>query len=198
MSELQIKLVIGNTEINLHGDGDLVYTIFKDICNNGLGVIQKPVVISDNSSKEENRSNQETRELKDTIGEISSNITKGKSKKKPSTTSAQLLKHLNLTPNSGTTLQEFIDQKKPKSNVEKTAVFVYYLQNYLHEAGITMDHIFTCYKSITSYKIPENLQQNLTDTASSRYGYLDRKDGKYMMSTRGINFVEHNLPAKEK
>jgi hypothetical protein len=132
------------------------------------------------------------------INEANSNSIKNKSKKKSNVISPQLLKHLSLTSKDGVTLQQFIDQKKPKSNVEKTTVFVYFLQNYLNELEITIDHIFTCYKSITSYKIPENLQQNLTDTASSKYGYLDRKDGKYIMSTRGINFVEHDLPVMDK
>jgi DNA-binding MarR family transcriptional regulator len=132
------------------------------------------------------------------INEASSSSAKNKLKKKSNVISSQLLKHLNLTSKNGVTLQQFIEQKKPKSNVEKTTVFVYFLQNHLNELEITIDHIFTCYKSIASYKIPENLQQNLTDTASSKYGYLDRKDGKYTMSTRGTNFVEHDLPVMDK
>lgn len=132
------------------------------------------------------------------INSAISNSVKNKSKKKSNVISPQLLKNLNLISKEGVTLQQFIDQKKPKSNVEKTTVFVYFLQNYLNETEITIDHIFTCYKSITSYKIPENLQQNLTDTVGSRYGYLDKKDGKYTISTRGINFVEHDLPVMDK
>ena len=48
-----------------------------------------------------------------------------------------------------------------------------------------------------NYRVPNNLQQNLTDTSSSRYGYISRKDGKYSMTVMGNNFVEHDLPKGE-
>ncbi|WP_100489196.1 hypothetical protein [Sporolactobacillus pectinivorans] len=128
----------------------------------------------------------------------SANSTKNRSKKKSNVTSLRLIKDLNLISKEGFTLQQFLDQKKPKNNMQKTTIFVYFIENYLNEKEITIDHIYTCYKSIASYKIPENLQQNLTDATGSRYGYLIRKDGKYTVSTIGINLVEHTLPVMDK
>lgn len=89
-----------------------------------------------------------------------------------------------------------MEEKNPATNVHKTAAFIYYLQVILGIDGITIDHVFTCYKSM-NYRIPNNLQQNLTDTSSSKYGYINRKDGKYSMTIIGTNFIEHDLPKGE-
>lgn len=87
-------------------------------------------------------------------------------------------------------------EKQPSTNIQRTTVFVYYLQYKLNIPNITIDHVFTCYKEM-GIREPENLVQNISDTASSRYGYIDRQGGKLTMSVKGRNFVEHDLPEKE-
>lgn len=192
MSELQIKITIGETDFFLQGDGELVYKVFSDIRQNGIGKLncqcvsntQNSIEDFDNSSMQNNES-KSTNEVK---------VSTSKSKKRTLQSSGQLLKDLDLSGRNGAnkSLKEFIDEKKPSSNVQKTATFVYYLQNILNIKEITIDHIFTCYK-LMSFRIPNNLPQNLADTCSSKYGYISRKDGKYAMTVMGNNYIEFDI-----
>lgn len=192
MSELQIKITIGEADIFLQGEGELVYKVFSDIRQNGIGKLNCQSVFNsqnfiddfDHSSTQNNKS-KSTNEVK---------VATTKSKKRTLQASGQLLKDLDLSGRNGTnkSLKEFIDEKKPSSNVQKTATFVYYLQNILNINEITIDHIFTCYK-LMGFRIPNNLQQNLTDTCSSKYGYISRKDGKYTMTVMGNNYIEFDI-----
>lgn len=109
----------------------------------------------------------------------------------------QIVKDLNLRPADKQTLQDFYNVKNPSGNIYSTAVMVYYLQNVLECAEITIDHIFTCYREL-GIKIPGNLDQNLRDCASSKYGYIAFVEGKCSMSVQGINLVEQDLPKKSK
>ena len=199
MSDLQIKLTLGKMDMLLQGDGELVYKVFCDIRNNGLGLLSETSF----DENEINISNTEddleiAPEKLDVNGQtpVISQVSH-KSKKRNITNNFQLLKDLDLSGNnSKSSLKDFMEEKNPSSNVHKTATFVYYLQMILGIDGITIDHIFTCYKSM-NYRIPNNLQQNLTDTSSSKYGYINRKDGKYSLTNIGTNFIEHDLPKGE-
>lgn len=199
MSDLQIKLSLGKMDMLLQGDGELVYKVFCDIRDNGLGLLSE-------THFDENEVNVLNTEEDLEIAPEKINV-KGqapvisqvshKNKKRSATNNFQLLKDLDLSGNSSNmSLKNFMEEKNPVTNVQKTAAFVYYLQTILAIDGITIDHIFTCYKSM-NYRIPNNLQQNLTDTSSSKYGYINRKDGKYSMTIIGTNFIEHDLPKGE-
>lgn len=201
MADLQIKLTFGSLDIFLQGDGQLVYKVFSDIRDNGLGHLKEVPSITENTdySKDEDNAGdtvryKETELQKPSILSVSH---KNRSKKKNGTSSFQLLKDLDLSGASSTkSLKEFIEEKNPTTNIQKTTAFVYYLQTLLDVDEITSDHIFTCYKAM-NYRIPNNLKQNLNDISSSRYGYIDRKDGKYTMTVIGSNLIEHDLPKGE-
>lgn len=113
--------------------------------------------------------------------------------------SYQMAKDLNLSGGSGKkSLREFCDEKKPASNIEFNVVVLYYL---LHVAGVspvTIDHIYTCYKTV-SRQLPGSIRSSLYDTSSSRYGYIEAADmNNLRLPTRGENLVEHDLPKKGK
>jgi len=188
MPELQIKLLIGNVDINLQGDSTLVYKIFKELREEGLGVLnnkEQPININTDLI---NNKEQKT---------ISSSVKKT-IKRKNNSKQPQLVKNLDLkNKKNEKSLIEFMNEKKPKDNIGRTTVFIYYLQNILQISDITIDHVFTCYRE-AGVKIPNNLQQNLFDIASKRYGYIETKDSKFTLSTIGINYVEHELPKKVK
>lgn len=194
MSELQLKITMGNIDINLQGEGEIVYKIFKELREEGLGSLQKGQAHSTLSKG--NAANDADDESEHSESGTSSEK-KPRNRKKNNTRQPQLVKDLDL---SGTgvekSFKDFIDEKQPKSNIEKTTIFIYYLQNFLKIDGITIDHVFTCYKN-SGGKLPINLQSNLNDTSSSKYGYIETVGGKYRMSIAGINYVEHNLPKKE-
>lgn len=118
-------------------------------------------------------------------------------KKASNKTMPQIIKDLNLRPTDKQTLQNFYNAKNPSGNIQSTAVMVYYLETILECTGITANHIFTCYREL-GIKIPGNLDQNLRDCASSKYGYIVFIEGKCSLSVRGTNFVEQDLPKKAK
>jgi len=112
-----------------------------------------------------------------------------------SSSNPTLVKDLNLKPSGLRSLQDFYNEKLPQSNIENNLVFVYYLQKILSISGITMDHIFSCYKDV-GLKVPLSLRQSIADTAS-RYGYLDTSNMQDIrVIIRGENFIEHDLPKK--
>lgn len=199
MADLQVKLTLGKLDLFLQGDGELVYKVFSDIRDNGLGALNDLQSVEENTDILDNDYNgEETIERKEEQ-EVSNPTSshKAKSRKKNGTGNIQLIKDLDLSgTDSIKSLKDFMEEKKPVSNVQKTTAFVYYLQNLLELDEITIDHIFTCYKSM-NYRIPNNLQQNLSDTSSSKYGYINRKDGKYSMTIIGSNLIEHDLPKGE-
>ena len=196
MTELQLKIVFGNTEIFLQGDGELVCQLFSDIRKNGLGSINDFREFS--KKVEDDIDFSKSSDISNNKQNFESYSKTTKSKKKSISSNPQLIKNLDLSGKKGEveSLKDFLEKKKPKSNVQITTACVYYLQNKLNIDEITPDHIFTCYKT-AGYRMPNNLMQNLTDTCSSRYGYLSRKDGKYTLSVLGTNLIEFDLPKQE-
>ena len=190
MSELQIKISLGEFEVFLQGDGNLVYKVFSDIRENGIGELgnaetpksTNKILVADETVEKHN----------EPTAAVTSSV--AKFRKKVAQSTGQLLKDLDLSGRSanGQSLKDFVADKTPSSNIQKTAVFVYYLQHILKVEEVSIDHIFTCYKTL-GYRMPINLQQNLSDTCSSRYGYISRTDGKYSMTVVGNNYVEFDM-----
>lgn len=120
-----------------------------------------------------------------------------KTRKRNNTRDAyQINKDLNLSPRDKTTLKEFVASKKPRSNIEFNAVAIYYLQKVLAKENISVDDVYSCYKDI-GRKVPNALKQSLTDTSSSKYGYIAVNNNYYSIPVKGENLVELELP-KEK
>ena len=196
MPELQIKITLGNLDVFLQGEGSLVYKVFSDIRENGIGKLENTNAINVpvstlHETEEPSVSAKNDIEISETT---TTTATPTKARKKAIQSTGQLLKDLDLSErnSAGTSLKDFVSEKNPSSNVQKTTVFVYYLQNMLNIEDITIDHIFTCYKTM-GFRMPNNLQQNLTDTCSSKYGYVSRKNGKYTMTVVGNNYIEFDI-----
>lgn len=93
-------------------------------------------------------------------------------------------------------LRKFCEEKFPESGQDFNAVAVYYLQRILKVEGITVEHIYTCYKD-TSTKMPGAFRQSLLDT-SNRTGNIDTKNmNDIVITITGENFVEHDLPRRK-
>jgi hypothetical protein len=109
-----------------------------------------------------------------------------------------IVKDLDLNSKAvGKSLKSYFVEKKPQNGMENNAVFVYYLQKIANVPSITLDHMYTCYKD-AGIKIPTALRQSLLDTAH-RKGWIDTSDlNAVTISTRGENFVEHDLPRQDK
>jgi hypothetical protein len=94
-------------------------------------------------------------------------------------------------------LKEFYEKFTPTSNFERNLIFVYYLQHELGLTGITVDHVFTCYRDI-QVRAPAALLQSLWDT-SNRRGWLDTSTTEDIKVTvPGMNYLEHDMPRANK
>lgn len=89
---------------------------------------------------------------------------------------------LSLTDN-GVLLKEFINRKNPQSNIERTFLFVFYLEKILKFEKIVIEYIETCY-NLTGLEMPKSLSQNLRDIVS-RYSYLKSERGGYKIDEEG-------------
>ena len=194
MADLQLKITMGDIDVNIQGEGELVYKIFKELREEGLGALHK-VHLSSGTGTLKASAEHLSDETK-AEGEKAS-VQTSKPKKKSNQRQPQLIKDLDLSGKGVIkSLKDFVSEKKPATNIERTAVFIYYMQNILNLSEITVDHVFSCYKNI-GVRLPQNLPQNLNDTASSRYGFIEVDNGKYTVSILGINLIEHDLPRKE-
>jgi hypothetical protein len=104
-----------------------------------------------------------------------------------------IVKSLNLQPDGKESLKDFVAKKKPKSQEEHVAVYIYYLKNVLEEANVGFAHIFTCFKE-TGERMPGDLPQTCRNAASKK-GWLDTANANDLKrTTRGDNLVEKDLP----
>ena len=126
----------------------------------------------------------------------SNNIEKRAKKRSGSKENYQINKDLNLSPRDKKTLKQFVESKKPQSNIEFNAVVIYYMQKILNKEKVSIDDVYSCYKDM-SRKVPNALKQSLTDTSSSKYGYIAVNNNFYSIPVKGENLVELELPRKK-
>lgn len=109
--------------------------------------------------------------------------------------SQSFVKDLDLSNRSrDVSLKDFYDQKQPANDMERNAIFVYYLERMAGITGITLDHIYTCYKEV-AVKVPV-LYQSFKNTAH-RKGWIDTENyADLKVTVGGENFVELTLPHK--
>ncbi len=121
-----------------------------------------------------------------------------KSKGVDSIPSYDLVNDLNLAGSKNyPSLVEFTDSKFPITNEERNLVFLYYLQDIRKIDNININHIYTCYKAV-HIRAPLSIENSLQTTAQ-QYGWIDiSKNGKVHVTTKGVEYVERQLPKKVK
>ncbi|HEX4055352.1 MAG TPA: hypothetical protein VHX86_13895 [Tepidisphaeraceae bacterium] len=104
-----------------------------------------------------------------------------------------IVKSLNLQPDGKESLKGFVAQKKPKTQEEHIAVYLYYLTKVLEAEKVGFSHIYTCFKE-TGERMPGDLPQTCRNAASKK-GWIDTSDADDLKgTTRGDNLVEKDLP----
>ncbi len=83
-------------------------------------------------------------------------------------------------------IKDYIATRKPASNIERSLLFVYYLER-LGIQAISSKHIAACYE-LCGLNEPGNLTQNLRDACSSRYGYLELEQNCFHTTMKGKQF----------
>lgn len=110
----------------------------------------------------------------------------------------KLVKDLDLHPSGKTSFETFVEEKQPKTNEDKYAITVYWLQHVAELPAVTVDHIGTIFRFTKGWREPGDLIAGLR-MCSSRKGTIDTSKYDDIKTTpRGRNFVEHDLPASEK
>ena len=81
-------------------------------------------------------------------------------------------------------IEDFINIELLKSNIDKSLMFVYYLET-INIQNISEEHIRTCYE-LCGFEVPNMLSQNLRDlNGSKKYGYLTVVDNGYRTTDIG-------------
>jgi hypothetical protein len=180
MISTRIKIDLGQGIVEAEGSEDFVRSVYDDFkIRLGSTHVQRPVEPPKNQVK---------------IGASKVEIPK---KKKVGRSAPSIVTDLDLSGGGkAQRLREFYSQFKPSSNFERNLIFVYYLTEKLHIAGITVDHVYTCYRDIPGLKAP-NTYQSLIDT-SRRHGWLDTsKTDDIKFTVKGMNYLEHDMPKSE-
>jgi hypothetical protein len=108
-----------------------------------------------------------------------------------------IIKVLNLKPKGKPSFRDFAASKAPAADQEKCAVSVHYLEHELGITDISINHIYTCYKDVSSWRVPDIY--NVVSLASSRKGWLDTQDmNSIKLTPAGENLVEFDLPRSKK
>lgn len=95
--------------------------------------------------------------------------------------------------NKNESLRDFYSRYAPSSNMERNLLFVYFLEITAKEKPITIDHVFTCYRSIKKLKVPTSLEQSLIDTSRLK-GWIDTSSLEDLkLTVPGINHLEHDM-----
>ncbi|MBC6697171.1 hypothetical protein [Hymenobacter sp. BT190] len=104
---------------------------------------------------------------------------------------------MDLYPKDKVILSDFFQQHKSLSAYDRNLIFTYYMQEILKHDEISVDHIFTCYRTLKDLipKTPEALVQSLSETINVK-GYLIKEGNNYKLTTAGINHLEQKLKFK--
>ncbi len=91
-------------------------------------------------------------------------------------------------------LEDFVAEKQPKNQRQKSTVVVYYLQRTMGLSGITVDEVYTAYQAM-SWPKPTNFANHLQQVKSAE-GWIDTANmADIKVTIPGENFVEYKLPA---
>lgn len=200
MSELKIKLKLGEFEIELEGDKETVQKEFNSLREKGLGEIFNtiPNSVSDFKQPEKPKTetkNSENSKTKTISSKKQENKVNSSRKKSSSSQSYSMLTDLNLRPAGKQSLEDFYNTFIVKSNMERNITILYFLKRILEIENVGVNHIYTCYKKIGT-KVP-NIYQGLIDT-KNRKGWIDTNNmDDLKVSISGENYIEHEAPKKE-
>jgi hypothetical protein len=126
----------------------------------------------------------------------SSRKPRGAGKKVDRNAGLELVPDLNFRPNGKQTLKEFVEQKRPKNDVESVLVLLHYMQHSMGLSKIGPAHVMTAFKEVGK-PIPADLKQTIRNIKKSKMllNFTDIEDVR--MTTQGDNFVEHEMGTSE-
>ena len=186
MTTTKLRIDLDQGIIEVEGEDSFVKAVYEDFKERLLSDI--PIEQKPRTGTKANGKTKSTPKAKLNTGNASK-----KKKSSKGSASGSIAKDLDLSGGGKVQrLKDFFGQYKVSSNFERNLIFVYYLQHKLKIKGITLDHIFTCYRDV-GVKVPAALQQSLWDT-TNRKGWLDTSSSENIRVTvPGMNFIEHDM-----
>jgi hypothetical protein len=107
------------------------------------------------------------------------------------------VKGLDLAPKGKQSFDDFVVEKQPKSQHDRSTASVYYLSEVAEITPVTVNHVYTCYRD-QNWDMPPDLRASLFLTASKK-GFIDTSDLEDIkIEPRGVNRIERGLPTKKK
>jgi hypothetical protein len=110
------------------------------------------------------------------------------------------VRDLNLRPTKGKSFVDFVAEKgSPAKNNERILLAIYWLQRVGGVKGVTIDHVYTCFKGASpAWKVPVNMT-NAIAVVNNRKGWLDTSNmDDIKVAVPGENHVEHDMNATKK
>ena len=192
MNPTKLKIDLSQGAIEVEGEEEFVKSVYTDFKEK----IKSNVPLSENSSNKEDGM---TIESPNTSNGAKKNPPKSKAtqKRKSRGSSPSIINNLDLSGGSKCEkLRDFYKRYETKSNYERNLIFIYYLQQMLKITGITVNHVFTCYRNVSGLKVPEALYQSLSET-SNKKGWVDTSDtDNIKVTVSGMNHLEHDMSKK--
>jgi hypothetical protein len=105
---------------------------------------------------------------------------------------------IDLTAKDGNpSLKDFIKEKNPRNDMERIAVFAYFLKYYGKISDMKVGHVVSCFQEINQ-PVPTNIPQAFKNN-QHRKGWLDTGVGaeSAQITIKGENFVKFELPKKD-
>jgi len=117
---------------------------------------------------------------------------RGTGKKTDRNAGLDLVPDLDFRPTGKPTLKDFLEEKKPDTDLEAGLVMIYYMQQMMGLAKIGPNHVLTAFKE-AKRAIPADLRQTIRNTKKSRMwlNFTDIEDIR--TTTQGDNVVEHEM-----
>jgi hypothetical protein len=186
ITKLRIDLAQGVVEVE--GDDSFVHEVYNDFKERLL--INQTFPPKSHTAENKPKSHSAFKSLAKPDSE---NPPKKKRTSSRGSASGSIVKSLNLSGGGKVErLKDFYNKYNPSSNYERNLIFVYYLQQKLELEGITIDHVFTCYRDV-GIKVPKALKQSLIDTSANK-GWLDTSStDNITVAISGINYIEHDM-----
>lgn len=198
MSEIGLKIQIGDTNIELSGDAEIVKNIFNDIRENGLGKIninQKPQNTSTESKIIKKSQNENKIENANDNGQ---KIKKAKSTKTSTNiTSTYQMVELNIDSENRGKFKEDYTKYKTNTNVQQILVLAYLLREYAGLEKINTNVIFTALRTVgakASFNIPQAFRN-----MKNRNNFLSEteENGEYKLTPIGEDEILYKLKLEE-
>ncbi len=194
MSEIGLKIQIGDTNIELNGDAEIVKDIFNDIRKNGLGKIVELEKITNTHNEQElldkkiktvEKESKEVTKTKKTISK--KNQVKGSSTN--ITATYQYIENLPLSQQQRADLKEYFKSFQAKANYQKVVIIANWLRSNTDLNSFDTNIIYTLLR-IVSEKASFNIPQTLRDAKSKHQLITDAdKKGYYRLTPIGEDYI---------